>query len=123
MVKKKTASTTASRKAKGRRLQQHVATKVLELYPQLEEGDVKSTPMGINGNDLTLSPLAERLFPYDVECKNTESLNIWKSFEQLEKHNYNNLTPILVYKRNRSEVMVSLKLDDFLTLLKNNKEE
>lgn len=122
MIKKKTASTTASRKAKGRRLQQHVATKVLELHPELDPRDVVSTPMGMNGNDLTLSPLAEKVFPYDVECKNTESLNVWKSFEQLEKHNYNNLTPLLVYKRNRSDVMVSMKLDDFFEILKNNKQ-
>jgi len=70
------AKTVQSRKQKGRRLQQAVRDLILENFKELEPDDVRSTPMGVSGTDVQLSPAARRLFPYSTECKNTERLNI-----------------------------------------------
>jgi len=63
---------TSSAKAKGRRLQQKVRDLILETFSELEEDDVRSTSMGAGGEDVQLSPLARRKFPFSVECKNVE---------------------------------------------------
>ena len=61
-----------SAKAKGRKLQQWVVEKLLSLMTNLTNLDIKSTPMGVNGVDVQLSSLAQKFFPYDIECKNPE---------------------------------------------------
>jgi len=111
------ATTTASRKQKGRKLQQFVRDKVLEQYPSLTERDVKSTPMGCSGEDVMLSEAAVKLFPYSVEAKNVEKLNIWSALTQSESNN-RELEPLLVFKRNHSKTYVALEFDYFMALLK-----
>ncbi len=64
---------TSSAKAKGRRLQQKVRDLILETFSELEEDDVRSTSMGASGEDVLLSPLARKKFPFSVECKNVEA--------------------------------------------------
>jgi len=111
------ASTTASKKSKGRRHQQDVAAKITATFPELEEGDVRSVPSGVTGADIMLSPKARTFFNFNVECKNVESLNVWKAFEQAKQDRNEGATPLLVFKRNRSEVLCCLKFDDFLNLI------
>ena len=41
--------------------------------------------MGAGGEDLIMSRSAREKFPYSIECKNQESLNIWKSYERTNK--------------------------------------
>jgi hypothetical protein len=98
-----------SAKAKGRRLQQEVRDAVLAAFPSLEPDDVRSTSMGASGEDLLLSPAARKLFPYYVECKNVEALNVWKAFEQarsgaqrLGERRELFLIPLLVARRNNT---------------------
>jgi hypothetical protein len=106
-----------SAKAKGRKLQQYIAEKILELFPELTERDVKSTSMGVSGDDIQLSEEATKKFPFSVEAKNQERLQIWEALKQSTKDN-RDLTPLLVFKRNRSEVYCAMKFEDFLSLLK-----
>lgn len=109
---------TQSAKAKGRRLQQFVRDSILALFPEhLEPGDVRSTSMGASGEDLLLSPAARRLFPFAVECKNQEKLNVWEALAQAASH-AGSLTPLLVFKRNQSLTYVALRWDDFESLVK-----
>ena len=75
---------TRSAKNKGKRLQNDVRDLILETFKQLEPDDVRSTTMGDSGEDILLSPAARKLFPFSVECKNQEKLNIWSSLEQAE---------------------------------------
>ena len=110
---------TSSAKAKGRKLQQHVRDRVLELYPTLTERDVVSAPMGVPGEDIQLSQVASELFPYSVECKNVEKLNIWKALEEAEGNN-RDLEPIVVFKRNRSKTYCCLSFETFMELIKQN---
>jgi hypothetical protein len=115
-----TANTPATRKAKGRSLQNFVHDEVLKNFKGiLEDGDVKKAIMGESGIDIKLSPHARRIFPYGVECKNTEKINIWAAINQCEENaEKEKLKPLLVIKRNRTDVHVVLRWEDFLKLSK-----
>ena len=92
---------TSSAKGKGRRLQQWVRDQILETFPDLTPYDVASTSMGAAGVDVQLSTAARRVFPFAVECKNQESLNMWKAWNQAES-NAGDLEPMLIVKKNHS---------------------
>lgn len=107
---------TSSAKGKGRRLCAKVREELLSWAPDLSERDIQVTPSGLNGPDLYLSPRAEEIYPLTFECKNQESINIWASIKQSESHQRDQLIPVLVFARNRTEPMVCLKLEHFLKL-------
>ena len=108
---------TSSAKAKGRRLQNLLRDKLLATFSTLEEGDIRSTVMGMTGEDVQLSPKAQKIIPYAFECKNQEKLNVWKSFEQAESHSGDLETmPALVVARNRQKPLVVLDLEHFLKI-------
>jgi hypothetical protein len=111
---------TSSAKAKGRRLQQYLASKLLEAAGiLLSLGDINSTPMGSPGEDLWISPTARKLYPISFECKNQEALNIWEALAQAERNSKGNM-PAVVFKRNNSKVYITLELDHFLKFLPKN---
>lgn len=110
---------TQSAKAKGRKLQQMVRDLLLETFTDLEPDDVRSTSMGAGGEDLQLSPAARRKFPYSVECKNVEKLNVWGAYEQAEA-NSGKHDPLLIMKKNRKNPLVVLDLETFIAILKEN---
>ena len=105
-----------SAKNKGKRLQNKVRDLILEKFNQLEPDDVRSVTMGDTGEDILLSPAARKLFPFSVECKNQEKLNIWSSLEQSETNSGNHI-PIVIFKRNRSKTFVALEFEKLLELL------
>ena len=107
---------TSSCKEKGRRLQQYVRDKILENNPSLEPDDVTSRSMGCSGSDILLSPKAQSLFGFDVECKNVEKLNVHEALKQCESNSKKN-TPLLIFKKNHSKVYAVLALDDLFKLL------
>ena len=109
-----------SAKNKGKRLQNKVRDLILEKFTQLEPDDVRSITMGDSGEDILLSPAARRLFPFSVECKNQEKLNIWSSLEQAEG-NSGNHPPLVIFKRNRSKTYAVLEFDRLLELLNESK--
>ena len=106
-----------SAKAKGRKLQQWVRDVILESFPSLEADDVRSTSMGAGGEDVQLSPAARRLFPYSVECKSVEKLNVWGAYEQAEA-NSGEHEPLLIMKKNRKKPLVVLDAEAFIDLIK-----
>jgi len=107
---------TRSAKNKGKRLQNDVRDLILETFQQLEPDDVRSTTMGDSGEDILLSPVARKLFPFATECKNQERLNIWESLEQAES-NAGQHIPLVVFKRNRSKTYISMEINDLMRLL------
>ncbi len=102
-----------SAKNKGKRLQNKIRDLILEKFDILEPDDVRSITMGDSGEDILLSPAARRLFPFSVECKNQEKLNIWGALEQAED-NSGNHTPLVIFKRNRSKTYAVLEFDKIL---------
>lgn len=107
-----------SAKAKGRNLQKAVRDELLKHAPHLTENDIRSTSMGASGVDILMSEAALRAFPFAIECKCQESLNIWAALEQAED-NRGQHKPLLAFKRNRTDIYVALKLTDFLGVIKN----
>jgi hypothetical protein len=108
---------TKARKAKGRSLQNKVAEAVRNLTG-LPKTDVKSNPMGNSGIDVLLSQEARQKFPYAVECKNQEKLNIWETLKQAEGNAKNeDLKPLVVFKRSNTKPYVVMGFDDFFELL------
>lgn len=113
----------SSAKAKGRRLQDYVRGRILSTFQKLEDDDVKTAIMGESGEDIHLSPAARKLFPFSTECKNQESLNIWKALDQAKENAPEGSTPIVVFKRNRSETFVAMEFDHLLSLLYEHRDE
>ena len=113
---------TRSAKNKGKRLQNDVRDLILETFTELEPDDVRSTTMGDSGEDILLSPAARKLFPFAVECKNQERLNIWDSLSQAE-WNAGPHIPLLVFKRNRSKTYVAMNIDYLMELLNDKEKE
>ena len=110
--------TTAGAKAKGRKLQNYVRDQLRELFSDvLESGDIEARQMGGNGVDIILSPAAKKLITMDIECKNQESLNVWKSLQQTIDNSKPDRVPLLVFSRNRSPVYVALKIEDLFKLV------
>ena len=107
---------TQSAKAKGRRLQQwfrDLLIEKLEVHPE----DIESRSMGAGGEDLIMDRAARAKFPYSIECKNQESVNVWKSYEQAVE-NSGNYEPIVIIKRNKSKPLVLIDAEHFVSLLK-----
>lgn len=110
---------TSSAKAKGRKASTMVKDLLFKYAPDLRQGDIEVTPSGVTGVDLKLSPAAKEIYPFAIEVKNQESLNIWAAYEQAIKHAAGTTEmPILFFKRNKSELMACLKADDFIKLIR-----
>lgn len=117
------ATSVRARKQKGYDFQKQIAERLREKFG-LEERDIVSTPSSVKGEDLLLSNKAIECFPYGVEVKRQEKLNIWESLKQadinaniMKKKHKTVFKPLLVFKRNRSKAYVCLEFDDFLELL------
>ena len=113
------ATTPASRKAKGRRLQQAVRQDLIDRLG-IDPGDILSTAMGQSGCDLYLSPAARAQFPFGVECKAQERIALPAWWKQCTANaEAEGLVPLLVFKRNREEPLAVLRWTDLLSLLQN----
>lgn len=111
-----TANTPQSRKAKGRNLQKWTREKLIEIL-DVDPEDIESRSMGSGGEDLIIAKAARELFPFSVECKNTQRIQIWSAYEQA-KANSGNYEPIVVFKKNHSKPLVALDAEEFFQLLK-----
>ena len=107
-----------SSKAKGRRLQNMVRDKLRVAFMQhLEDDDIKSQIMGVNGEDIVLSPAARKLIPYSIECKNVERLNVWQCLQQAEDNTHETCSPALVIKKNQINPYITIPLDLWIDLI------
>ena len=105
---------TSSAKAKGRRFQQWVRDILIEKLSVHPE-DVESRSTGAGGEDLIMARAARLKFPYSIECKNQESLNVWKSYEQAES-NSGKYEPVVFIKRNNQKPLVVVDAEYFVKL-------
>jgi hypothetical protein len=107
---------TSSAKAKGRKLQQWFAQVMVNTL-NLHEEDLESRPMGSQGEDIIMGRESREKFPYSIECKNQEAVNVWKAYEQAST-NCKGYEPLVVIKRNRSKPLVLVDAEHFVTLHK-----
>ena len=103
---------TQSAKAKGRKLQNWVRDKLIKLLSVHEE-DVESRSMGASGEDLIMAQTARKKFPYSIECKNQERINIWNAYQQADT-NSGKYEPILFIKRNNHKPLVVIDAEHFI---------
>jgi hypothetical protein len=73
--------------------------------------------MGSQGEDIILGTESRRLFPYSIECKNQEAVNVWNAYAQAES-NCGKYEPIVCIKRNRSKPLVLVDAEYFVALHK-----
>ena len=107
---------TQSAKAKGRKLQQWVRDQIIEQL-EVHTEDIESRSMGAGGEDLIMARAARQKFPFSVECKNVEKLNVWDAYEQA-KSNSNDYEPIVIMKKNQKKPLVVVDADFFISLFK-----
>ena len=112
-----------SAKHKGRRLQAAVRKIILERFPQLGDDDVTTVVRSQSGADIKLSPRAQQVFPYSVECKNVERLNIWSALSQAQANTKEGTRALLVFGRNRTEPYVAILLAEFMELVTASRDE
>jgi len=58
---------------------------------------------------------AREKFPFSVECKNQEKLNVWDAYEQA-KANAEGYEPIVVMKKNHKKPLVVIDAEYFISL-------
>ena len=107
-----------SAKSKGRKFQQWVRDLLIEkldIHPE----DIESRSMGAAGEDIMMARSARNLFPFSIECKNQQSVNIWKAYEQAEE-NSGDYEPIVFLKRNNTKPLVLVDAEYFVELYKKN---
>ena len=105
---------TQSAKAKGRRLQQWIRDLLiekLEIHPE----DIESRSMGAGGEDLIMARAARESFPYSIECKNQEKINIWEAYKQAED-NSKDYEPVVVLKRNNQKPLILVDAEYFVNI-------
>lgn len=108
---------TSSRKSKGRNLQKWVRDKILELFPELTDKDVRSTSMGASGADILFSQAAVDLLNINVECKSRASIAVYEMYKQAELES-KGTAPVLIIKQNHSKPLAVVDAEYFLELLK-----
>ena len=105
---------TQSAKAKGRRLQQWFRDLLVSKLG-IHKDDIESRSMGAGGEDLIMARSARQKFPYSIECKNPEKINIWESYKQASE-NSKDYEPVVVLKRNKHKPLVLVDAEYFVEL-------
>ena len=107
-----------SAKAKGRRLQQQFRELLIEelgIHPE----DIENRSMGAGGEDLIMARAARQKFPYSIECKNVEKLNVWEAYKQAEE-NSKDYEPVVVMKKNNHKTLVVIDAEHFVKIHKDS---
>jgi len=107
-----------SRRAKGRKLQNYVKDLILETFPNnLKPEDVKTPKTGQNGADIILSPIAQRLVPYQFETKSQQKYKVlYSQYKQAKRHGKKE--PVLVIKMNGENALAIIDLVHFFELIR-----
>lgn len=117
------AISVAARKAKGRLFQQYcrnILRKIGEKHGLVDD-DIHSIGMGQNGCDIVLTPAAKQIFPFFIECKKQESLNIWTTFvEHFAKYKDVVGLKLLLHTKNHGIPLATLRLEDLFNLIEEN---
>lgn len=103
----------ASCRAKGKKNEKEIATRLAEIFG-LDLEDFYSCRSGQKECDIQLSKAAKERFPFHVEAKHVNALNIWSAINQAETEAKPGFTPIVIFKRDRSKRYVTIELEQFL---------
>jgi len=91
---------------------------MLESAPELHPDDILIPAGSATGEDLHLSPVARARFPFTIEVKHQQMLNINAALRQSASHAEGKPhTPLLVFRKNHGRFYVALLFVDFLKLV------
>lgn len=108
----------ASRKAKGRRLQNWVSEKISKLLdiPCGRDELIAPREMGQTGTDVRLIGEALKGFPFSVECKYQETWALPSWIKQAQENQKKNTDWLLVCKKNREKPVVVIDAEVFFKI-------
>ena len=107
---------TSSAKNKGRILQKWVVMKLIEAL-DIHPEDLESRSMGAGGEDVIMARAAREAFPYSIECKNVEKLNVWTAYDQASE-NCGKYEPLVIMKKNKKKPLAVVDAEYFMRLHK-----
>ncbi len=109
---------TRAAKQKDRLGENEIRDKLLEVFPEFEPDDIKSTTMGDGGEDIQLSPAARKKMPITIEVKRRKSgmKMQYDWLEQAKRHGKGE--PVLFFRADRSEWIVMVGLEHYMELLR-----
>lgn len=107
-----------SGKAKGRRFEQKIHRDICLTLGLSEEVLIKVSA-SCTGSDIRPNSKIKDIFPFSIECKNTESLKLYQTIQQAEKNAKKEKNiPLIVFKRNREQPRAIINWDILLYLIK-----
>ena len=65
---------------------------------------------------------SRKQFPYSIECKNQEAVNVWKAYEQSQE-NCKGYEPLVIIKRNRVKPLALVDAEYFIRLHNDRKTD
>ena len=105
--------TARSAKAKGKRLEKLVSTRLEEA---LKEFNIHATPTPMSGAiDRFKGDIFTNL-PINFECKNQEKDKPWEWYQQ-SQNDAKGKIPVVVFSKNHSQVLTLVEFEDLLTIL------
>jgi hypothetical protein len=112
-----------SNRAKGKKLEDYVVSRILHHFPELVKGDdVERVPSGRSGIDVKYnSQKARKQVPVSFECKNTTEYPGKKAIEQAQKNKYDNTLPVVAWHpamEKYSDTLIICSLEDLLEWVK-----
>lgn len=113
-----------TRKNKGRKLQQHVARKLVDIFG-LDEGDCESRSMGASGTDVVQSPKARRVIGISMECKNTQGTPSLSEVKQSQANKYPDTLAAVVWKPKGArydDSLIVFNLEEFAVAWRDRKK-
>lgn len=124
-----TKITTRSAKQKGMDFQKWLCSEISELIqetyiPGDDDSPIDSRPSGQHGVDIILRGNAKKKFPYSVEAKNQENMNLMDTVSQAETNTLEGTDWIIAHKRKTLDFpIVIMRWDLFKRLYKEKKYE
>lgn len=121
---KKSRITIASAKQKGMNLQHWVAEKIAFIFNvTFKQSDdqslVAARPGGQHGVDIILRGDLYKKFPFDIECKSSENLNIVNTIEQAKANTKPGRDFLIVHKKKAlNQPIVIMEWDAFERLIR-----
>lgn len=112
---------TSSAKGKGRNLQYWVCERIAEMFgikfvQSDDECLVQSRPMGQHSVDIILRGELKKKFPFSIECKAQETLNITEWIRQARENELPDTRWMLIFKKQTlgSKPIICLDFETFL---------
>ncbi len=72
--------------------------------------------MGQAGTDVKLIGEAQKKFPFAVECKRTEKLDLFGAIRQAKENTKEGIDWLVIHRRSNEDALVTLEADKFFEL-------